>query len=241
MVNPALLATVQNLQATELSNFAVSPTFGTSKNLIDLGALRIPEPPPRRLPPTPPPQPPQVQPPTPAPPAPPQPPQAVPPAPAENPFDKLPFPSPGDRIKADDFKALSQSLKMLYDLVVLSSTLFGQSYGDVRLILGSRGYQIGRVITVFGNEITNIADTTLDARKVLQIVPAAPGHPVVMLVLTEGVDTRRFMPNLVNMNYRSAQSYIQSLLGDVTIQGPPPSTPQLVGVALSDALKTFPK
>src|SRR5689334_14874503 len=101
--------------------------------------------------------------------------QPVPPAPVESPFDKLPFPSPGDRIKADDFKALSHSLKLLYDLVVLSSTLFGQSYGDARLMLASRGYQIARVITVFGNEITNLGDTSLDARKVLQVIPAAPG------------------------------------------------------------------
>jgi hypothetical protein len=189
------------------------------------------------------PAPPQPAPPTAAPPQPAVPPPmpAIPAAPVESPFDHLPFPSPGDRIKADDFKALSQSIQLLHDLVVLSSTLFGQSYGDVRVMLASRGYQIARVVTVFGNEITNLADTTLDARKVLQISPAAPGHPVVMLVLTEAMDTRRFMPNLVNMNYRTAQSYIQTLLGDVPLQGAPPASPQFVGLNLTDAVGSLPK
>src|SRR5688572_32841643 len=43
------------------------------------------------------------------------PPPAVPPAPAENSFANLPFPSPGDRIKAEDFKRLSQSLMLIHD------------------------------------------------------------------------------------------------------------------------------
>src|SRR5688572_26573081 len=167
-------------------------------------------------------------------------PQAVPAAPVESPFDKLPFPSPGDRIKSEDFKALSQSVLMLYDLFVLSSTLFGEPYGDVRLILASRGYQIARVITVFGNEVTNL-DTSLDARKVLQVAPAAPGTPEVTLVLSEATDTRRFMPNLTDMSYRTAQSYIQSLLGDVAVQGAPAAAPQLVGLDLSTAMNTIPR
>jgi hypothetical protein len=194
--------------------------------------------------PAPAPQPP-APPPAPAPPAPvplaAPPVEAVPLAPAESPFDKLPFPSPGDRIKADDFKALSQSVRMLYDLFVLSSTLFGLPYGDVRLMLASRGYRISRVITVFGNEITNLADTSLDARKVLQAAPAEPGRPEVTLVLSEATDTRRFMPNLQNMSYRTAQSYIQTLLGDVALQGAPPTAPQLTGMDLSNAASTIPR
>jgi hypothetical protein len=233
--NLASSVDASSLSSEVLTKLPAGTAFSTTRIPIDVIAGRIPfEPPPFRPSPTPPqPVPPGI--PVPAPPLP-VPPQPVPPAPVESPFDKLPFPSPGDRIKSDDFKALSQSLKQLYDLVVLSSTLFGQSYGDARLLLASRGYQIGRVVTVFGNEIANLADTSLDARKVLQIVPAAPGHPVVMLVLTEGVDTRRFMPNLVNMNYGGTQSYIKSLLGDVTIQGAPPATPQLVGLGLNEAV-----
>jgi hypothetical protein len=238
---------VQNLEASALSSEVLAKlpsSAGLSAMRIPIGVLptRIPlEPPPIRPTPLPPQPSPPVTPAPPVTPIPPPPTQAIPPAPIESPFDKLPFPSPGDRIKSDDFKALSQSLKQLYDLVVLSSTMFGQAYGDARLLLASRGYQIGRVVTVFGNEISNLADTSLDARKVIQIVPAAPGHPVVMLVLTEGVDTRRFMPNLVNMNYGSAQSYIKSLLGDVTIQGAPPATPQLVGLGLNEAVSQAPK
>ena len=179
--------------------------------------------------------------PAPAPAAPQSAPPAIPAAPVETPFDKLPFPSPGDRIKADDFKAISQSLTMLYDLFVLTSNLFGRPYSEVRLVLGSRGYQLGRVITVFGNEITDLNDTSLDQRKVIQVIPAAPGTPVVMLVLTEAVDTRRFAPNLIGADYRTAAARIQSLLGDVPLQGAPPSAPDLQGLSLSEALKSVSK
>lgn len=209
-------------------------------------ALRIPlEPPPLRIPfplPTPPaPTPPTPIAPTPAPPVA-APPPAVPQAPVESPFDKLPFPSPGDRVKADDFKALSASIKMLYDLFVLTSTLFGRPYAEVRLILNSRGYQIGRVLTVFGNEITDPADTSLDARLVLQIVPAAPGHPVVMLVLSEAVDTRQFFPNLtMGMTYNQAVQKIAEQIGTAQQPGGPIQTPQLIGLSLKDALNLIPK
>jgi len=239
MGNPTLLGAglVQKLEAKSLAPELLTKIASTNP-LINVSRIPI-DVIPGRIPPTPPqPVPPATT--TPAPPSPASP-QPVPPAPVESPFDKLPFPSPGDRIKSDDFKALSQSLKQLYDLVVLSSTMFGQTYGDARLLLSSRGYQIGRVVTVFGNEIANLADTSMDARKVLQVIPAAPGHPVVMLVLTEGVDTRRFMPNLVNMNYGGAQSYVKSLLGDVSIQGAPPTAPQLVGLGLNEAAATAPK
>jgi hypothetical protein len=154
----------------------------------------------------------------------------------------LPFPSPGDRVKADDFKALSQSLKQLYDLFVLTSTLFGRPYGDVRLLLGSRGYQLARVVTVFGNEITDVTDTSLDSRKVLQVVPAEPGHPAVMLVLAEAVDNRLFTPNLTSgINYTTAVEQVKSVLGNTVRQGAPINTPQLVGLSLADAFNMIPK
>jgi hypothetical protein len=186
-------------------------------------------------------------PPTPAPPtaapapqaAPPPPAPAVPAPPADSPFAHLPYPSPGDRIKADDFKALSQSLKIVYDMVVLSASLLGYTFAEARAALAGQRYSIQRVITVFGNEITNLADTSLDNRKVIQVVSAAPGDARVMVVVTEAVDTRRFAPNLIGLTYRDAASRIQTLLADVTITGAPPSAPQLAGLTLTGAQNSF--
>jgi hypothetical protein len=193
----------------------------------------------------------QTPPPAPAPPAPaqtsppptpqPMPPTApVVPAPApDSPFAHLPFPSPGDRIKADDFKALSQSLNIIYNMVVLSGSLFGFTFAEAKAALTAQRYSIQRVMTVFGNELTNLADTSLDSRKVVQVVPVAPGDPRVMVVVTEAVDTRRIAPNLVGLTYRDAASRIQTLLADVTITGNPPSAPQLTGLTLTGAQQSF--
>jgi hypothetical protein len=163
----------------------------------------------------------------------------VPAPPADSPFAHLPFPSPGDRIKADDFKALSQSLNILYNMTVLSASLFGYTFADAKAALMGQRYAIQRVITVFGNELTNLADTSLDNRKVIQIIPAAPGDPRVMVVVTEAVDTRRFAPNLVGLTYTDAVSQIKTLLADVTITGAPPSAPQLTGLTLASAENFF--
>jgi hypothetical protein len=184
------------------------------------------------------PHPPVPAPPTPVPPpVQPAPPPApvVPAPPANSPFASLPFPSPGDRIKADDFKALSQSLNILYNMVVLSASLFGTTFGEAKAALTGQRYSIQRVITVFGNEITNLNDSALDTRKVIQVIAAAPGDSRVMVVVTESVDTRRFAPNLVGLTYRDAASRIQTLLSDVTITGAQPSAPQLTGLTLLQA------
>ena len=183
---------------------------------------------------------PPAPPPTPAPPpavAPPMP--VVPAPPTDSPFAHLPFPSPGDRIKADDFKALSQSLNILYNMVVLSASLFGTTFAEAKAALGGQRYSVQRVMTVFGNEITNLSDTSLDSRKVIQVVPAAPGSPQVLVVVTEAVDTRRFAPNLVGLTYRDAASRIQTLLADIPITGAPPAAPQLSGLTLTDAQQNF--
>ncbi len=173
------------------------------------------------------------------PPAPPPPAPVVPAPPADSPFAHLPFPAPGDRIKADDFNALSQSLNILYNMTVLSASLFGYTFADAKAALMGQRYAIQRVITVFGNELTNLADTSLDNRKVIQIVPAAPGDPRVMVVVTEAVDTRRFAPNLVGLTYNDAVSQIKTLLADVTVSGAPPSAPQLTGLTLAGAENFF--
>ena len=119
---------------------------------------------------------------------------AVPAPPPDSPFAHLPYPSPGDRIKSDDFKALSQSLNIVYNMTVLSASLFGYTFADAKAALIGQRYSIQRVMTVFGNEISNLADTSLDSRKVIQITSAAPGDARVMIVVTEAVDTRRFAP-----------------------------------------------
>jgi hypothetical protein len=174
-------------------------------------------------------------------PAPPPPQPVVPAPPADSPFAHLPFPSPGDRIKADDFKALSQSLNILYDMFVLSSSLYGHTFAEAKAALMGQRYVVHRVMSVFGNELTNLADTSLDSRKVIQAMPIAPGDPRVDLIVTEAVDTRRLAPNLIGMTYKDALSRLQSLLADVPITGAPPSAPQLVGLNLNDAQKGFNK
>lgn len=234
MANEALLKSAAGINLASLEQATLS------KNPVRLNPGIFPHLP-IPLHPTPPtPAPPTPAAPTPAPPAampPPQP--AVPAPPADSPFAHLPFPSPGDRIKADDFKALSQSLNILYNMVVLSSSLFGFTFGEAKAALAGQRYQIQRVITVFGNEITNISDTSLDNRKVIQVISAAPGDPRVLVVVTEAVDTRKFAPNLIGLTYADAASQIKTLLADVTISGAPPSAPQLTGLSLAAAEQNF--
>lgn len=220
------LTPLQQVVQTEINPRAIVPKF--------------PRPVPSPAPPTPPPAPPPpaAAPPTPTP-APPPPAPVVPGPPADSPFAHLPFPSPGDRIKADDFNALSQSLNILYNMVVVSASLFGHTFGEAKAALAGQRYVIQRVMTVFGNEITNLADTSLDTRKVIQVIPAAPGDARVLVVVTESVDTRRFAPNLVGLTYSDAAARIQTLLADVTISGAPPATPQLTGLTLATAEQNF--
>ncbi len=124
-------------------------------------------------------------------------------------------------------------------MVVLSASLFGYTFADAKAALAGQRYQIQRVMTVFGNEITNLSDTSLDTRKVIQVISAAPGDARVMVVVTEAVDTRRFAPNLIGLTYSDAASRIQTLLADVTITGAPPAAPQMTGLTLTDAQQNF--
>lgn len=178
--------------------------------------------------------PPQATPPTAA--APPQP-LVVPPAPTANPFDNLPYPSPGDRIKADDFKTLSQALADVANMSKVSGSLLGHTFAEARNALVSNGYQLARVMTVFGTEIDNLGDTTLDARKVVQVVSTGLGGPGVAVVVTEAVDDRRFVPNLAGLTFPQAQERIQALVGQLPPGGAPPAAPSLVGMTLADASK----
>jgi len=161
---------------------------------------------------------------------------SVPASPAAgSPFDALPFPSPGDRIKADDFKTLSRSLRLIYDTYALSSALSGRSFGEVKLALAAQQYQVVRAMSVFGAAVDDPNDTSLDQRRVLQVVPAVLGEPRVLVLLTEAVDTRRFAPNLIGLTYREAAERLRALFGDAAPGSGPISAPQLVGLTLGEA------
>jgi hypothetical protein len=159
----------------------------------------------------------------------------VPTAPGDNPFKDLPFPSPGDRIKADDFKKLSQALKAIYDASLLCGALFGRNFGEVKLALASQGYMVQRVMSVFGAEVDNLGDASLDARKVIQVVPLELGERRVALILTEAVETRRLAPNLVGLTYNDASQRLRDTLGDMTFPSTTMAVPQLVGLSLAEA------
>lgn len=158
-----------------------------------------------------------------------------------NPFDGLPFPSPGDRIKADDFKKLSQSLRIVHDMSLLSSSLFGRNFSEARLALASQQYEIYKVMSVFGTEIDNPDDASLDDRKVIQVFPVVMGERRLIVVLTEKVETRRFAPNLLGLTYREASERLRAVVGEVTFPGAPVSASQLVGLSLAEAKEIIAK
>jgi hypothetical protein len=160
----------------------------------------------------------------------------VPAAPgADSPLAALPFPSPGDRIKADDFKTLSRSLRLVQDAYALSSALSGRSFGEAKLALAAQQYQVLRAMSVFGAAVDDPSDTSLDQRRVLQVVPVTLGAPQVLVLVTEAVDTRRFAPNLIGLTYREAAERLRALFGDADRGSGPISTPQLVGLTLAQA------
>lgn len=155
--------------------------------------------------------------------------------PASNPFQALPFPSPGDRIKAEDFRALSQSLQILYDIHVLSSSLLGQTLAEAKTALAAQRYEVLKVMTVLGNELSNPGDSSMDQHKVIQILPAALGDKRVLIVLAEAVDTRKFTPNLAGLTYREASERLRAFVGDLPSSGGPMLAPQWVGHSLAEA------
>lgn len=140
----------------------------------------------------------------------------VPTAPGVNPFKDLPFPSPGERIKSDDFKKLSQSLNIIHDIYSLSSAMCGQDFGEVKLVLLSQQYEIEKIMTVFGAEIDNLESETLDNRKVLQIMPIELGEKQVAIILCEAVESKRLTPDLKKETYMSSLTKLHSILADVT-------------------------
>lgn len=185
---------------------------------------------------SPPPTPPPAQPgPPPTPPPPSAAPPAVPAAPVMNPFASLPFRSPGDRIKADDFNALAKGLQIIGDMYALSGALFGSSYAQAKLLLTAQQYQIARVVSVFGAEVDSLDDTSLDTRKVIQAVPVSLGDKRLLLVVTEAVETRRFAPNLLGLTYREALERQRAIVGEGTFPSTPITLSSLTAQSLKDA------
>jgi hypothetical protein len=165
----------------------------------------------------------------------------VPPAPNTNPFAELPYPAPGDRIKADDFKKLSQSLRVIADMAVLSGQLFGRTFGEAKVALAGQGYAVARVLSVFGSEPGSANDPSFDGRRVVQVLPAALGENAVLVMVTEAVETRRFAPNFttggVNYTYRQAVETMRSVLGEAGMSGLPMGAPNLLEKTLAQATR----
>lgn len=157
--------------------------------------------------------------------------------PSASPFGSLPNPSPGEPIRAEDFRKLSSALHIIFDAYALSSTLFGRSYGEARLALTTQQYQIHRAMTVFGTELANPADTTLDSRRVIQVIPVILGERSLDIILSEAVETRKFAPNLIGLTYQEAIEKLNAYLGDVALGGPAPRAPTLVNLSLDAAKK----
>lgn len=181
---------------------------------------------------------PPAPPPSPPPPTPVPPPVAVPAlpaAPVSNPFASLPFRSPGDRIKSDDFNALAKGLQIIGDAYVLSGALFGAPFGQAKLQLAAQQYEIERVMTVFGAEVSAQVDASLDSRKVIQIVPTILGERRVMIVVTEAVETRRLAPNLLGLTYGDALERQRAAFGEGTFPAVSMTAAPLVGRSLGEA------
>jgi hypothetical protein len=159
----------------------------------------------------------------------------LPAAPPTNPFELLPMPSAGDRIKAEDFRALSQALRLVYDAGVMSAGLFGHTFADAKLLLFAQNYEIERVMTVLGGDIGVLDDTSLDDRRVVHVAPTALGERGVMVVLTEAVDQRRYAPDLTQApTFRDAVALLRDRMGPPPASAPPVPAPNLTGLTLAD-------
>lgn len=166
----------------------------------------------------------------------------LPTAPPTNPFELLPMPSAGDRIKAEDFRALSTALRLIYDASILSAGLFGRSFAEAKLLLAAQQYEIARVITVLGTELIAIEDNSLDDRQIVQVLPTALGEHGVLVVLTEAVDQRRFVPDLTTVpTYRDAVGLLRDRVGTGPVSPTPVVAPNLVGLSLADLARIDPQ
>jgi hypothetical protein len=161
---------------------------------------------------------------------------AAPPT-ADNPFTDLPYPSPGDRIKADDFRRLSQCLAVVQQMAALSAALFGHTLGEARLALAAQQFVIERVLTVFGREVAGTGDASLDSRTIVQVVPAVLGERRLLVVVSEAVETRRLTPSLVGRTYTEARDLLRATVGDAGGASVPVGS--LVNLTLGEAQHTL--
>jgi hypothetical protein len=164
----------------------------------------------------------------------PEPPRA-PVAGAPNPFDQLPYPAPGDRIRADDFRRLSECLGLIRDAYLLAGALIGRTLAEARTVLAAQGYAVGGVVGVFGNVLADPNDAALDNRRVLHAAPAALGERRVVVIVSEPVETRRLTPNLLGRTYADATSLMRATIGDAVLPGGSVAAPRLVGLTLDQA------
>lgn len=160
---------------------------------------------------------------------------SLPSAPATNPFAALPFRSPGDRIKSEDFNSLARGLQIIGDAYILTSALFGVSFGQARLMLASQQYEIERVLSVFGAEISTRDDASLDGRKVIQVAPSVLGERRVLIVVTEAVENRRLAPNLIGLSYAEALERQRGAFAEGTFPAVSVNAAPLVGHSLREA------
>ncbi len=196
--------------------------------------------PPIVLPTAPQPAPAPAPPPQPAPPAPTAAAPVLPPVPDENPFAGLPFPSPGDRIRAEDFRRISTCLSLIHDATLLSAALFGRTLAEARPFLAAQNRRLAQVMTVLGAVLETVDDTRFDGHRVFQVIPMTLGEPDVHVVVTEAIETQRLTPDLTTAaNYDAASAMLRATVGP----GPRPSTPvavpSLVGRTLEEARHAF--
>jgi hypothetical protein len=159
----------------------------------------------------------------------------LPAVPTENPFNHLPRPSPGDRIRAEDFRQLSSCLELVHDATLLSAALFGHTLAEARPFIAGQGRSIAGVLSVFGAVLSAANDQSLDQRRIVQVLPVVLGEPEVHVVVTEAVETRRLSPSLVGLAYPAVVEQLRGSLGQGTTPSVRITAPSLVNLSLSDA------
>jgi hypothetical protein len=156
---------------------------------------------------------------------------------ADNPFLQLPRPNPGDRIKADDFRTFSRCLDAIQRAAMLSASLFSRTLGEARPLIAAERLTIERVMSVFGTVLGNVADASLDQRRVVQVIPIAFGESRLLVIVSEAVETRRLTPNLMNLTYAEAGERLRAAVGEATFPSASVRAGQLVGITLGEAAR----
>jgi hypothetical protein len=209
---------------------STSPVIAATKIPGRITLPTIPLPPPTQAPPPTP---------TPVPVPPPAPVAALPtlpPVPDENPFNHLPFPAPGDRIRADDFRQLSLCLQLVQASTQLSAALFGQTVAAARPFLAAQGRVLARIMSVFGSVLDDPSDTSFDQRVIMMVLPVVIGEPEVQVIVSEAVETRRLAPDLRSNNYAAAEAALRASIGQGTIAASPTRVPSVTNITLADAI-----